>query len=231
MEKRSKPPEKAPTADRPIKIILILQARTDAPRAARCDAAAFARAAEAAVFGHAVSESVRKSDASSYRIYTGTRPASAETVEMLFELSEPPVTTALLDDVPLLPFRETSREYPLWLWKALGEVQRLVGSACQRESGRETVRRAKEVADLLEHGGRDCVVVAGTHMMRALRSVLRRRGYLLEGSDLFPKPLERVRATKRALHCGGCRHNCLLTEPKCRIGREKALERGITARE
>lgn len=58
--------------------------------------------------------------------------------------------------------------------------------------------------------------------MQALKSVLRRCGYCLEGGDLRPTPLERVRATKRDLHCGGRAHNCLLSEAKCQTGKNKA---------
>ena len=69
------------------------------------------------------------------------------------------------------------------------------------------------------------MVICGRQGMSALRSVLRTRGYLLEGGSLVPRPMERVRATKRSLHCGGCAHNCLLSEAKCEKGRNKA--RGI----
>ena len=58
--------------------------------------------------------------------------------------------------------------------------------------------------------------------MQTLKSALRRRGYCLEGGDLRPVPLERVRATKQSLHCGGCAHNCLLSEAKCQTGQNKA---------
>ena len=72
-----------------------------------------------------------------------------------------------------------------------------------------------------EEKDRDSIVICGRQAMSALLSGLRTRGYLLEGGGLVPRPLERVRATKRSLHCGGCAHNCLLSEAKCQKGQNK----------
>ena len=60
---------------------------------------------------------------------------------------------------------------------------------------------------------------------------MRRRGYCLEGGDLIRRPLERVRAVKQSLHCGGCHQNCVLSEAKCQIGQARSRERGIKRRE
>ena len=65
------------------------------------------------------------------------------------------------------------------------------------------------------------MVICGRQSLSALKAVLRRRGYLLEGGSLIPQPLERVRATKRSLHCGGCARNCLLTDARREKGKNK----------
>ena len=78
---------------------------------------------------------------------------------------------------------------------------------------------------LLSPRGSVAGIVGAGHVGGAVAGVLRTRGYLLEGGSLVPRPMERVRATKRSLHCGGCAHNCLLSEAKCEKGRNKA--RGI----
>ena len=210
-----------------MKIILIRQAETDMQRPARCDAAGFERAAAEEPTRGIVQTAVQKSDARRYRIHTGTARAAKETAELLFDFSEAPERTPLLDEVPLRAFTETDAAYPLRLWNTLGEAQWYLGSRRQAESRQDTLRRVGGFVDALEAEDRDCIVVCGARTLSALKTVLRRRGYCIEGGDLRPRPLERIRATKRTLHCGGCHHNCLLTEPKCQIGRAKAQDRGI----
>ena len=206
-----------------MKIILIEQAATDMEWEAAYDAAGFSRALERErSCGIAAAERKRSSSAE-YAVYTGTALAARRTAELLFELPEAPTVTPLLDDVPLQPFRDTGKKLPRWLWQRMGEIQWASGSGRQVEGRGETLRRAGELVDQIEAAGRDCVLISRGLTMRALKSVLRRRGYLLEGGDLRPTPLERVRATKRELHCGGCAHNCLLTEAKCQTGKNKAL--------
>ena len=67
-----------------MKIILIYQAATDMPWAASYDAASFERAAAEELLRPAAPVHVKKGDASAYRIYTGTAPASVRTAELLF---------------------------------------------------------------------------------------------------------------------------------------------------
>ena len=148
------------------------------------------------------SADTKKGNAAAYRVYTGTAPAGRETADALFILSAPPVETRLLDDVP-------------------GEA----GLRGRLSARREARRRAGELLDTLEKEEFDSVVICGGGAMSALRSVLRVRGFTLEGGGLVSRPLERVRATKRSLHCGGCARNCLLSEARCEKGKNKA--RGI----
>ena len=205
-----------------MKIILIRQAETDMPWAARYSAADFeAAAAEEQRRAAAVREE-KKSDALAYRVYTGTSAASRETAERLFTLREPPIATALLDDVPLRAYRDGEASRPLWLWRTMRSIQWAAGSSRQAETRTDTLRRVREFVDLLEAEERDSIVVCRGLTMSALKAMLRAKGYCLEGGDLLPKPLERVRASKRSLHCGGCAHNCLLSEAKCPTGQSKA---------
>ena len=206
-----------------MKIILIQQARTDFNWEKQYDAAGFEQALEAERRSSAVPYGGRRSEAAAYRVYTGTARAAAETAEMLFALTEPPIRTPLLDDVPLRAFRDTGARYPLRLWQIMGRLQWAAGSPRQPESRAATLRRVGEFVDLLEAEEQDCVVVCRTLTMSALKRTLRSRGFLLEGGELRPQPLERIRATKKSLHCGSCHHNCLLTEAKCQIGQSKAL--------
>ena len=40
------------------------------------------------------------------------------------------------------------------------------------------------------------------------------------------QPLERFLVSRREEHCGGCQHNCFLSNPGCGVGREKAMRAG-----
>lgn len=205
-----------------MKIILIRQAEPDMKWEKSCGAADFARANETARDQSASAAPVRRSDAAAYRVYTGTSKAAVETAELLFELAEPPVTTPSLDDVRLRPYRNTDKKSPLWQWRTMGTIQWVFGSDRQAESGRETLARLRSFVDRLEAADQDCIVICGGLTLAMLKWVLRFRGYCLEGGELVPKPLDRIRATKQSLHCGGCHHNCLLSAPKCQIGQNKA---------
>ena len=146
----------------------------------------------------ALPANIKRGNAAAYRVYTGTGPEGGATAEALFSLAGEPTRTALLDDAPA----------------GAGLREKLAAHSAAR-------CRAGEFLDGIEQEERDSVVICGRQSLAALKAVLRRRGYLLEGGSLVPQPLERVRATRRSLHCGGCAHNCLLTEAKCEKGRNK----------
>lgn len=141
---------------------------------------------------------VKKGNAKAYRVYTGTGPEDAATAQALFTLAEEPIRTTLLDELPT----------------EVGLRRKMNARSAAR-------RRAGEFLEELEREERDSVVICGRQGMSALKAVLRMRGYLLEGGSFVPRPLERVRATRRNLHCGGCAHNCLLSEAKCDKGKNK----------
>lgn len=208
-----------------MKIILIRQAEPDIMREESCDAEGFSRALASAKNRSTMVKPLRRSDAAAYRVYTGTSRAAAETAELLFELAEPPVKTPSIDDVKLRPCRDTDKKYPLWQWRTMGCIQWAFGSDRQAESGRETLARLRGFLDRLQAENQDCIVICGGLILTLLKMILRFRGYCLEGGELVPRPLDRIRATKQSLHCGGCHHNCLLSAPKCRIGQNKAVNR------
>ena len=61
-----------------------------------------------------------------------------------------------------------------------------------------------------------------------LMDALRRRGCCFNRFYTGAvRPLERILATSRTAHCGGCGHNCMLSNPGCGVGRDKAHRAGI----
>ncbi len=89
-----------------------------------------------------------------------------------------------------------------------------------RREGRE---RADALIDELEKRGEDCILISHPGMIASLIDALRVRGYCVQRTGMGRiKPFEQMLLSKRGEHCGGCGHNCLLSNPGCSIGRDKA---------
>ena len=107
---------------------------------------------------------------------------------------------------------------PLWLWRLLLWLRALLG--LDRAEGR---RRADTLLDALEKAGKDCILISHPGMIAALTDALRLRGYCVQRTGIGRiKPFEQMLLSRRDEHCGGCQHNCLLSNPGCSIGRDKA---------
>ena len=55
-----------------------------------------------------------------------------------------------------------------------------------------------------------------------LRALEKRRCVIRRAQSGAIQPGERIRVTERSDHCGGCQHNCLLKNPGCGVGKDKA---------
>ena len=169
----------------------------------------------AAVQGHAVAANGRA-------VRTSPRAAARTTAEKLIP-DAAAQTEQLLDEIPLCPFGGT---LPLWLWRFLVWLRGLFGLA-SAESRKESRQKADELIDRLERAGGDCVLVSHPRRIAALCDALRVRGYCVQRTGLGRiKPFEQLLLSRRDEHCGGCAHNCLLSNPGCNIGRDKAA-RGV----
>ena len=163
--------------------------------------------------------------AEGFLVYTAPGRAAEETARLVCpgaEAREEP----LLTGVPCRSWRDTRLRLPLWLWRLMARWQRLRGSPRQDESRQQTRARAEALLDRLEAAGRDCVLVTPPSFAAVLIDRLRLRGCVATRSGLLRlRPLERILVTRRDAHCGGCRHNCLLSDPGCGVGRDKAARR------
>ena len=93
---------------------------------------------------------------------------------------------------------------------------------------KESQARADALVALLWEEDRDCVLFSHPGQLPLLMDALRRRGFCFNRSNLGAiRPLERILATGRDAHCGGCSHNCLLSAPGCGVGLDKAQRAGI----
>ena len=151
-------------------------------------------------------------------VYVSPRAAAQDTAEKLIA-DGTPQSESLLDEIPLRPFGGV---LPLWLWRALVWLRGLLGLAAA-ESRRESRQKADELIDRLEKRGGDCILVSHPRRIAALCDALRVRGYCVQRTGLGGiKPFEQLLLSRRDEHCGGCAHNCLLSNPGCSIGRDKA---------
>lgn len=88
---------------------------------------------------------------------------------------------------------------------------------------KEEVKRAKEAVAALLKYGEDCVIAVPPKFLTILLDQMERKALvILRRERGTPKPLERIRISERKDHCGFCNHNCLLRNPGCGIGMDKA---------
>lgn len=88
---------------------------------------------------------------------------------------------------------------------------------------KEEVKRAKEAVAALLEFGEDCVIAVPERFLKILLDQMERKALvILRREHGAPKPLERIRISERKDHCGFCNHNCLLRNPGCGIGMDKA---------
>ena len=96
------------------------------------------------------------------------------------------------------------------------------------EARKAAMERAKAFIHELEEDGRDAILFSHAASIPILLDALRLRGYVAQRSSLGAiSPGERILVTSRAAHCGGCGHNCMLSNPGCGVGRDKARRAGI----
>lgn len=190
----------------------------------RCGAAEFAEAVRRAAEEPPRSREERKLSAEGWEVLIAPSPAARRTAELCVEggsrLEEP-----LLSPVTERPYREDG-ERPLWLWRLMALVQRRRGDPRQGESRKALAARAEELFARLAEEEKDRILIADRLLAGELMDRARIHGCDLARTGMFaPSPWERILITRRDQHCGGCRHNCLLSNPGCGVGRDKAARK------
>jgi hypothetical protein len=171
-------------------------------------------------------------DASGRTVWSGTDPRFRLTAEALFGMSAGnTVCTELLNEIPSGAFCRTERKLPLPVWRAMAFLQWLVNDPRQPESRKESLNKAGQLADMLQQKQENCILVSDERRINLLAGELRRRGFhIRRGGICRIGYLERIVATDNELYCGGCGHNCPLTNPGCPVGKDAAARAGIKTR-
>lgn len=158
-------------------------------------------------------------------IYVSSEKGAMQTAELLF--NDAAITEeTLLDEVVQRSYKDTEKKLPLWYWQFMAALQRLTGNNRQSESKSQAKARAKKLIDLLESRNQDCILISHPLFIRILLNCLSAHGYRITRTNFYRvAPLERILITKPDMHCGGCGHNCLLSNPGCGVGRDAAKRR------
>lgn len=189
------------------------EAKLDMP--ARCTLAEYNALCERALDG-GVEGAPRRVAANGRRVCCSPRLSARETAEMAVAGAEIEIEERL-DELPR-PKDESGRARPSRLWRFFLWLRRLLGM--DRREGR---KRADALIDELEKRGEDCILISHPGMIASLIDALRVRGYCVQRTGMGRiKPFEQMLLSRRGEHCGGCGHNCLLSNPGCSIGRDKA---------
>ena len=158
------------------------------------------------------------------RIFIAPTPAARETARLLLDGG-----TVIEEELlaPVIPRAGADKgQRPVWLWRETARLQRSIGNPRQPESRKQISARAEQLMARLTAEEKDCVLVADCVLTEELLDRARVRGYTLARTGIFRyQPWERVLLTKRDVHCGGCAHNCLLSNPGCGVGRDKAARK------
>ena len=158
-------------------------------------------------------------------VYVSSGKGALQTAERLFN-DAAIVEETLLDEVPQRAYKDTEKKLPLWYWQFMAALQRLTGNNRQPESKTQAKTRAKKLVDFLESRNQDCILISHPIFIRVLLDCLSTHGYRITRTNFYRvAPLERILITRPDMHCGGCAHNCLLSNPGCGVGRDAAKRR------
>jgi broad specificity phosphatase PhoE len=214
-----------------MKIWILVCGEAELPLPKRCTGAAYELALAAREESGILPYTGRTMKAAGRTVYVAPGRRARETAERMIPGAEFR-TEPLLAPIPRRAWKDTEAVHPLWLWQTMASWQARAGNPRQPESRQASIERAEALLARLEAEEKDCVLVLDGDFLTLLLDRLRLHGCSSQRSGLGRwQPLERILASRRDQHCGGCAHNCLLANPGCGIGRDKArrLEEGYRA--
>jgi len=167
----------------------------------------------------------RKINPADRTVYLAEGNLAAATADRMLE-SCSPVIEPQLNEVTVRSFCDTDSRYDVsvWLRKAAGQRRR--ADPRQPESQKQIRARADALILKLAKDGGDCILVTGPLFLTELLDRFRVQNYIVQRSGIFRiQPLEKFVISEKEAHCGGCGHNCFLSNPGCGVGRDKAQRR------
>lgn len=132
----------------------------------------------------------------------------------------------LLNEIPLRSFTDTECTYTDRQWIRKAASQRKKADPRQAESHAAALARAASLVERISDG--DYILITYPEFMSLLQKQLRVNDYVVQRSGFMGiKPLELFVVSQKEGHCGGCQHNCFLSNPGCGVGRDRAARKGV----
>ena len=201
-----------------IRIICCGKSRFNPPK--RCTAQSFQAYCAGEADRAILEKTVHPLRAEGRAVYTAPGLAARQTAALYYGDTET-VDEPLLAAVPVTVTGSAERTLPRWLWRFLLWLWRCFGAGKQ-----PAIDQAERLIQKLEASGEDCILICQASFAKILLDRFRRHGGVItRGGILRLRPLEQILVTRRDMHCGGCQHNCLLSNPGCGVGRDKAARK------
>lgn len=187
--------------------------------------AGFDEAAAAVIRSAAETPSERRISPGSRVVYIGEGFLARSTAEQILEPCEFHVEP-LLNEIDVRSFSDSDRPLPAEKWLRKAATQRKAGDPRQPESREDIAARADTLIRKLEEAGGDSLLITYPIFLAELLDRFRVHNYVVQRGGLFRfQPLEKIVVSRKDEHCGGCQHNCFLSNPGCGVGRDKAMRR------
>lgn len=119
---------------------------------------------------------IPKGDWNLYFVSSSSR--SRETAYQIFG-DKDYISSSLLDEVPLSASIDTNLKLPLWFWNITGRLQWCFHSSYQKETRKETQKRAQNFVDVLLEKNEDCAIVTHGFFMHSLIAVMEKNGFVI----------------------------------------------------
>ena len=210
-----------------MKVLLIAGGKAAMTWEKQYTSAEFEEAAQCALDCDIEAAQVERISSHGRPVYVSSTKNAARTAELFFTDAEM-IEEPLLNEVPVRAYKDTEKKLPLWRWQLMASIQRFFGNDRQPETKAQAKARADKLLDLLEAKNQDCILISHPIFIKILLNRFSARGYCITGRNTVRiAPLNRLLITKWDTHCGGCAHNCLLSNPGCGVGRDAARRRRI----
>lgn len=133
---------------------------------------------------------------------------------------------SLLNEIPVRSFADTERSFTSRRWMRKAAAQRKRGDSRQSESEAAVRARADKLIERISGG--DFILITYPEFLSVLLKRLRAHNYVVQRTGFMGiKPYEWFLVSEKDAHCGGCLHNCFLSNPGCGVGRDKAARKGL----
>jgi len=205
--------------------LIICVGKTTLPASGRYDSEAFDAAIEKLLNSPCPPYDGKKFNSEGKTVLIGAGMPALDTAEKIL-LPCTWTVDPLLNEIPIRSFTDTKHSFSDRKWIRRALKQRKLADPRQPESIADAQARADKLIEKIH--GRDCILITYPVFLSVLLERLRVHNYVVQRTGFMRiQPLERFLISKKEDHCGGCLHNCFLSNPGCGVGRDKAMRKGL----